>query len=130
MSRTLLVVDDALIIREMIKDAATTALWQIVGEAENGQQAIELYDALRPDVVTLDMVMPEYGGLHALAGIKQIDPNAVVVVVSALNQKQTLKEAVQLGAADFIIKPFDAKKLVETLDKLAPINLTASAARS
>jgi two-component system chemotaxis response regulator CheY len=125
MSRTLLITDDALIIREMIKDAAIAAGWQIVGEAENGQQAIELYEALRPDVVTLDMVMPEYSGLHALAGIKQLDPNAVVVVVSALNQKQTLKEAVQLGAADFIIKPFDAKKLVETLNKVTSTSLTA-----
>jgi two-component system chemotaxis response regulator CheY len=120
MSRTLLVTDDALIIREMIKDAAGDAGWQIVGEASNGQQAIDLYCELKPDAVTLDMVMPLYDGIHALAGIKQFDPDARVLVVSALDQKQTLKEAFRLGAADFIVKPFDPKTLVETLDKMMP----------
>lgn len=125
MSRTLLVTDDALIIREMIKDAAISAGWEIVGEAQNGQQAIELYEQLQPDVVTLDMVMPEYDGIHALAGIKQRDPDARVLVVSALDQKQTLKEAFRLGAADFIVKPFDPKNLVATLDKIAPVSAPA-----
>ncbi|MEX2185648.1 MAG: response regulator [Pirellulales bacterium] len=120
MSRTLLVTDDALIIREMIKDAATEAGWQIVGEAQNGQQAIDLYRELRPDAVTLDMVMPEYDGIHALAGIREIDTDARVLVVSALDQKQTLKQAFRLGAADFIVKPFDPKNLVETLEKMVP----------
>jgi two-component system chemotaxis response regulator CheY len=120
MSRTLLVTDDAMIIREMIKDAATAAGWEIVGEAQNGQQAIELYDQLRPDAVTLDMVMPQYDGLYALNGIKTLDPDALVLVVSALDQKQTLKEAFRLGAADFIVKPFDPKNLVATLEKMVP----------
>ena len=120
MSRTLLVTDDAMIIREMIKDAAIAAGWEIVGEAQNGQQAIELYEQLRPDAVTLDMVMPQYDGLYALNGIKTLDPDALVLVVSALDQKQTLKEAFRLGAADFIVKPFDAKNLVATLEKMVP----------
>jgi two-component system, chemotaxis family, chemotaxis protein CheY len=120
MSRTLLVTDDAMIIREMIKDAAMSAGWEIVGEAQNGQQAIELYEQLQPDAVTLDMVMPQYDGLYALSGIKTLDPDALVLVVSALDQKQTLKEAFRLGAADFIVKPFDAKNLVATLEKMVP----------
>ena len=74
MKRTLLVTDDAVIIREIIKDLATKAGWTVVGEASNGQQAIERYAELKPDAVTLDLVMPEYDGLHALHGIMQINP--------------------------------------------------------
>ena len=115
MSKTLLVIDDALIIREMIKDAATEAGWEIAGEAVNGQDAIDKYQELKPDAVTLDMVMPDYDGLHALRGIIQADPQARVCVVSALNQTKILKEAFKIGAADFIVKPFDKNNLVDTL---------------
>ncbi len=116
MTKRLLITDDALIIREMIKDAALSAGWEIVGEADNGQKAIDLYRELRPDVCTLDLVMPEYDGLHALRGIREFDPNAQIVVVSALNQKNVLKQAFKLGAADFIVKPFDKKLLIKTID--------------
>ena len=120
MARRLLVTDDALIIREIIKDAATAAGWEIVGEAGNGQEAIERYRELRPDAVTLDLVMPEYDGLHALRGIVDLDPDAKVLVVSALEQTTVLKEAFKLGAFDFIVKPFDKKTLVQTLDQMVP----------
>jgi two-component system, chemotaxis family, chemotaxis protein CheY len=120
MSRKLLVTDDAVIIREMIKDLATAAGWTVVGEACNGQEAIERYAELRPDVVTLDLVMPEYDGLHALHGIMQINPGAKVLVVSALEQKSILKDAFQAGAADFMVKPFNRQTLVATLATLAP----------
>lgn len=119
MSKRLLVIDDATIIREMIKDAASAAGFEIVGEANNGQLGIEQYQALRPDVVTLDMVMPEFDGLHALKGIREFDSNAQVLVVSAVEQTKLLKEAFKLGAADFIVKPFDPENLVATLEKLA-----------
>lgn len=119
MSKKLLVVDDAAIIRKMISDTVTAAGWEVIGEAANGQEAIELYKSLRPDAVTLDMVMPEYDGLHALAGIREIDPQAKVVVVSAVDQKAILREALQLGAADFLVKPFDKAVLIATLDSLA-----------
>lgn len=115
MCKTLLVIDDALIIREMIKDAATEAGWEIAGEAVNGQDAIDKYQELKPDAVTLDMVMPDYDGLHALRGIIQADPQARVCVVSALDQTKILKEAFKIGAADFIVKPFDKNNLVDTL---------------
>jgi two-component system, chemotaxis family, chemotaxis protein CheY len=118
MPGTLLVTDDALIIREMIKDTATDAGWRVVGEAANGQQAIDQYERLRPDAVTLDLVMPEFDGLHALRGILALDPRARVVVVSALEQKNVLMEAFKIGASDFIVKPFDKKALVATLEKL------------
>ena len=118
MSKTLLVTDDALIIREMIKDAATDAGWEIAGEAVNGQEAIDKYQVLQPDAVTLDMVMPDFDGIHALRGIMQVDPQARVCVVSALDQKQVLKEAFKIGASDFIVKPFDKSNLVDTLDHM------------
>lgn len=122
MPRTLLVTDDAIIIREMIKDTVQAAGWQIAGEAANGQEAIERYCQLRPTAVTLDMVMPQYDGMHALRGILECDPQAVVVVVSAVDQVQVLKEAFQCGAADFLVKPFDRQVLVTTLDRLVPPN--------
>jgi len=117
MAKTLLITDDALIIREIIKDIALNAGWEIVGEATNGQEAIERFLQLRPDVVTLDLVMPEYDGLHALRGIMAADPDAKVIVVSALDQKNVLKNAFKIGAADFIVKPFDKNGLIETLEQ-------------
>lgn len=120
MPRTLLIVDDALIIREMIKDAARPAGWTIAGEATDGRMAIERYQQFRPDAVTLDLVMPEYDGLYALRGIMAADPEAKIVVVSALDQKSVLREAFKLGAFDFLVKPFDRQLLVKTLDLMAP----------
>jgi two-component system, chemotaxis family, chemotaxis protein CheY len=114
----LLVVDDAVIIREIIKDVARGIGWTIVGEGRNGREAIERYSATRPDVVTLDLVMPEFDGLHAVRGIREIDPAARIVVVSALDQKDTLKSAFKLGASDYLVKPFDRKVLAETLEML------------
>jgi two-component system chemotaxis response regulator CheY len=118
MSRKLLVADDALIIRTMIRDTAEDAGWEIVGEATNGQEAIDAYEALRPDVITLDIVMPEYDGLHGLRGIRQTNPAAKVIMVSAINQKEMLKQAFKLGAVDFVCKPFDRNHLRETLDRI------------
>lgn len=87
MKKTLLITDDAVIIREMIKDLASQAGWTIVGEAGDGQQAIERYAELKPDAVTLDLVMPEHDGLHALRGIMEIDPKAKIVVIQRAGTK-------------------------------------------
>ncbi|MCC6125750.1 MAG: response regulator [Pirellulales bacterium] len=118
MSKRLLVTDDAPIIREIIKDAAQSAGWEIAGEAGNGQMAVEMYQTLRPDVCTLDLVMPEYDGMHGLRGIKALNPDAKVVIVSALDQKNVLKETFRLGVSDFIVKPFDKTSLIDTLEQL------------
>jgi two-component system chemotaxis response regulator CheY len=115
MSHTLLVTDDSMIVREMIKDLATEAGWTVVGEAINGQDAIEKYRQLRPDAMTLDLVMPEYDGLHALRGVRQFDPQAKVLVVSAIDQTDVLQEALKLGAADFIVKPFNKGRAQQAL---------------
>jgi two-component system, chemotaxis family, chemotaxis protein CheY len=119
MSKTLLVTDDAAIVRVKIKEAARDAGWEIVGEARNGKEAVELYTQLRPTAITIDLVMPEYDGIYALREIMTIDPNAKVVVVSALGQKNVLKDAFKLGAADFIVKPFDKRTLTNTLEQFA-----------
>jgi two-component system chemotaxis response regulator CheY len=117
--KTILVIDDSMIIREMIKDIALQLGWKIAGEATNGQEAIDAYQRLQPDAVTLDLVMPDYDGLHALRGIRAIAPRARVLVVSAINQPDVLREAVDLGAADFVIKPFKSSRMRNALLLLA-----------
>ncbi len=120
MPRRLLVADDAMIIRQIIKDMAVSAGWEVVGEASNGQEAIERYRELHPDAMTLDLVMPEHDGLHALHGIMEFDPEAKVLVVSALEQRGVLKDAIKAGASDFVTKPFDKRSLAATLEQLVP----------
>lgn len=120
MPRRLLVADDAMIIRQIIKDMATAAGWEVVGEAANGQEAVERYRELHPDAVTLDLVMPGHDGLYALHGIMEFDPEAKVLIVSALEQRGVIKEAIKAGAADFVAKPFDKRNLQATLEQLFP----------
>lgn len=114
----LLIVDDALIMRKLIADVARSAGWEIVGEAANGADAVRLYGELRPDLVTMDLVMPVMGGLEAMKRIRDLDPRARVVVVTALDQKQTLLEAIGLGALDFIVKPFERERVAGVLRKV------------
>ncbi len=91
-----------------------------MGEASNGQEAIERYRQLRPEAVTLDLVMPEHDGLYALHGIMEFDPQAKVLLVSALEQHGVLKDAFKAGAADFVSKPFDKENLQAMLETLHP----------
>ncbi len=116
--KRLLVVDDALFMRKMISGVAAEAGWEVVGEAGNGVDAVALYKQLRPDLVTMDLVMPEMGGLEALRLIRASDPEAKVVVVTALDQKQTLIESIRDGAFDFIVKPFERQRVLNLLAKL------------
>lgn len=115
----LLIVDDALIMRRLIRDVAAASGWQVVGEAANGEEAIHRYGELRPDLVTLDLVMPVLGGLDALRQIRADDPDARVVIVSAVDQRQALIDAIAAGAIDFIVKPFDRERIVGVLTKVA-----------
>ncbi len=118
MTKRLLIADDAMIIRELIKAVAIPAGWEIVGEASDGAMAIDLYQKLRPDAVTLDLVMPAHDGIEALRGIMAFDPAAKVIIVSALDQKHVLKDTFKLGASDFVVKPFDRQMLMQTLEQL------------
>jgi len=124
MTRRLLVADDAMIIRQIIKDMAINAGWEVVGEAANGQEAIDRYQELKPDAVTLDLVMPEHDGLHALHGIMAFDSEAKILVVSALEQRGVLKDAIKAGASDFVAKPFDKRNLQATLEQMVPNSST------
>ena len=109
--KRLMIVDDALIMRMKIRQIARQAGWSIVAEATNGAEAVRLFDEHQPDLVTLDMVMPEMDGLSALKAIRHKHPDANVVMVSAVNQKEMLKECISAGAMDFIVKPFDSEQL-------------------
>jgi two-component system chemotaxis response regulator CheY len=116
--KRLLVVDDALFMRKMISGVAAQAGWKVVGEAGDGAEAVALYQQLRPDLVTMDLVMPVMGGLEALRQIRAHDPEAKVVVVTALDQKQALLDSIREGAIDFIVKPFERQRVLNLLAKL------------
>ena len=116
--KRLLVVDDSLFMRKLICALAAEAGWEVVGEAGNGEESIMLYQQLWPDLVTMDLVMPVMGGLKALRQIRTIDPQAKVVVVTALDQKQALMDSIRDGAIDFIVKPFDRQRVLTLLAKL------------
>ena len=111
-TKRLLVVDDAMIMRAIIKDTAKKAGWEIAGEATNGAEAVERFRELKPDMTTLDIVMPEMDGVEALRAIRQEAPDAKVVMISAIDQRAKLTECIQLGALDFIVKPFDKQRLL------------------
>ena len=130
MKPKVLVTDDAAIIRQLIVDTVTEAGWQVVDQAANGQEAVEKYMQHRPDIMTLDLVMPEYDGRHALKNILAAAPQAKIVVVSALNQAEILREAISLGAAEFVVKPFDPPVLLETLRRVLQMEPTVPAVRS
>lgn len=113
-----LVVDDAAFMRMMLKDILTKAGHEIVGEAANGVEAVEKYKELKPDVVTMDITMPEMNGIDAIKEIKKVDPNATVIVCSAMGQQAMVIEAIQAGAKDFIVKPFQASRVIEAIQKV------------
>lgn len=126
--KRLLVVDDALFMRKLIRDLAAEAGWEVVGEASNGKEAGELYQRLRPDLVTMDLVMPVMGGLDALKRIRAADPLARVIVISALDQKQVLVDSIHEGAIDFIVKPFARDRVLNLFKKLARASEPAESA--
>ncbi|MBN2477140.1 MAG: response regulator [Pirellulales bacterium] len=117
MSKRVLIVDDSMLMRKMVGESLADNGWEIVAEAADGWEAVEEYLRLRPDAVTLDIVMPGADGMYALKTIIEHDPNARVVVVSALNQTKLISEAIRRGAQDFIAKPFLPEQLQETMDR-------------
>ena len=115
MCAKVLIVDDSSLMRRMIGEALSAAGWEVVGEAGDGREAVERYRELHPDAVTMDIVMPKTSGIEALEEILKIDPQARVVVVSALNQTRMISEAIRKGAHDFIAKPFLPEQLQNTM---------------
>ena len=112
-----LVVDDAAFMRKMVSDALAKGGHEVVGEAGNGVDAIARFQELKPDLMTLDITMPEKDGLSALAEIVAADPSARVVMCSALGQEAKVLEAIKLGAKDFVVKPFQADRVLEAVGK-------------
>ncbi|HLU21893.1 response regulator [Lederbergia graminis] len=117
MSNRILVVDDAAFMRMMIKDILVKNGFDVVGEAVDGVQAVEKYNELKPDLVTMDITMPEKDGIAALKEIKAIDPNAKIIMCSAMGQQAMVIDAIQAGAKDFIVKPFQADRVIEAIKK-------------
>jgi two-component system, chemotaxis family, chemotaxis protein CheY len=114
----ILVVDDAAFMRLMIRDILINAGYNIIGEAVNGIDAIEKYGILKPDLVVMDITMPEMEGIEALRRIKLNDPIAKVIMCSAMGQQLTVVQAIQAGAKDFIVKPFQPDRVLETINKV------------
>ena len=118
MSKRVLIVDDAAFMRFMIKDILNGLGHEVVGEAGDGEEACSLYGELKPDLVTLDLIMPKKGGLDALRDIRAADPHAKVVIISAIEQRESLMEAMRLGAMDYLVKPFKKERVAETIARL------------
>lgn len=118
MAQNILLVDDAAFMRMMLKDILTKNGYNVVGEAENGLKAIEKYKELSPDLVLMDITMPEMDGLQALKNMKAQWPDAKVVMCSAMGQQAMVIDAIQSGAKDFIVKPFQAERVIEAVRKV------------
>jgi two-component system chemotaxis response regulator CheY len=118
MAIRVLIVDDAAFMRMMIKDILSKNGYEVVGEAENGQKAVEKFQELKPDLTTMDITMPEMDGITAVKEIKKIDANAKVIMCSAMGQQAMVIEAIQCGARDFIVKPFQPDRVLEAVRKV------------
>ena len=117
MAKSILICDDAAFMRMMIKDILTKNGYNIAGEAENGAKAVEKYEETKPDLVLMDITMPEMDGIQALKKIKEKNPNASVVMCSAMGQQAMVIESIQSGARDFIVKPFQPDRVIEAVKK-------------
>jgi len=118
MGKRVLVVDDAIFMRNTLKDVFVAAGFEIAGEAQHGIEAVDRYKQLKPDLVTMDIVMPYKSGIEATRDIVKVDPGAVIVMCSALGQENLVMEAIEAGAADFIIKPFKQDEVLAVVRKV------------
>lgn len=118
MAKNILICDDAAFMRMMIKDILTKNGYTVAGEAENGAKAVEKYTELKPDLVLMDITMPEMDGIQALKKIRELDPKAPVIMCSAMGQQAMVIESIQSGAKDFIVKPFQADRVLEAVRKV------------
>jgi two-component system chemotaxis response regulator CheY len=118
MALRVMIVDDALFMRNLLKDICVRAGFEVVAEADNGETAVQLYREHHPELVTMDIVMPRRSGIEALQDIMAADPQARVVMVSALGQDSLVLEAVEAGARDFIVKPFKEEKVIDVIRRV------------
>lgn len=115
----ILVVDDAAFMRMMIKDILIKGGHEVVGEAKDGNDAISKYEELKPDIVTMDITMPDKDGIAAVKEIRSKNPNAKIIMCSAMGQQAMVLEAIQSGARDFVVKPFQADRVLEAIAKIS-----------
>jgi two-component system chemotaxis response regulator CheY len=118
LGKRILIVDDAAFMRMMIKNIVTKNGYEVVGEAENGQVALELYQQYKPDLVTMDITMPEMSGIEGVKAIRSMDPNANIIMCSAMGQQAMVMEAFQAGAKDFIVKPFQQDRILQAIERV------------
>lgn len=118
MAKTILIVDDAAFMRMMIRDILTKNGYEVIGEAENGAKALEKYKELNPDLVIMDITMPEVDGIQAVKDIKKVDENSKIIMCSAMGQQAMVIESIQAGAKDFIVKPFQPERVIEAVKKV------------
>ena len=117
-AKTILLVDDAAFMRMMLKDILTKHGYEVVGEAANGVEAIKKFKELKPFLTILDITMPDMDGITAAKGIREVDANAKVIMCSAMGQQAMVIDAIQAGAKDFIVKPFQAERVIEAIQKV------------
>lgn len=118
MGNKVLVVDDAAFMRMMIKDILRKGGYEVIGEAEDGSKAVEKYKELRPDLVTMDITMPDMDGITAVKEIRKLDSNAQIIMCSAMGQQAMVIDAIQAGAKDFVVKPFQPERVLEAVRKV------------
>lgn len=116
--KTVLIVDDIPFVRQTLKQILQEARYQVVGEAGDGQEALQMYAKLRPDIVTMDIVMPRLGGIEAARKILKLHKDARILIISAMGQESLVMEAINVGARDFILKPFSAADVIKALDRI------------
>ena len=116
--KTVVIVDDTRFMRHMLREILEQYKFEVVGEAQNGIEAVEMYDELKPDIITLDITMPEMDGLAALKVIMENHPDAKAVMVSAVGSKANIMEAIKAGAKNFIVKPFNEKKVMDVMNSI------------
>ncbi len=118
MGARVLIVDDAMFMRRMIGDILRKEGYEICGEAENGAEAVQKYQELKPDLVTMDIIMPDMSGIDAVREIMKIDPDAKILMVSAMGYQSLVVEAIQAGAKDFVVKPFQPSRVLEAVQRI------------
>ena len=117
-SARVLIVDDAIFMRRMLSDILKEGGHKVVGEATNGKESVEQYAKLKPDIVTMDIIMPEMGGIEAVKEIMKNDGMAKIIMVSAMGQQQLVVEAIQAGAKDFVVKPFEGSRVLAAIERV------------
>ena len=115
--KRVLIADDAMFMRTMLKDILTKNGYEIAGEAGNGKEAYEQYESLKPDIVTMDITMPEMDGIAAVKEIKKSDESAKIIMVSAMGQQDKVFAAIAAGAKDFVVKPFESQRIIDCIKK-------------